>query len=268
MIPVTFGLFPGAKAKALTLSYDDGTESDRRLAELFDAHGIRATFHLNSQKLDQPGYLRADELVQLFKHHEVAAHSASHPFLNHLPPPRLVEEIQGDRQRLEAISGYPVRGLSYPFGGYTPRIIELLNHLGIAYGRTVFATENFELPGDFLQWHPTCHHNHHLLERISYFKGCDAGGTRPLLFYVWGHSAEFDRENNWWLMERFCQEMAHDPAIWYGTSIEIADYIRDLHRLEFSADCAMVNNPCARDLWVLARGEPVRLPGGALVPLA
>ncbi len=172
MLQVNFGLFPGAKPKALSLSYDDGTESDRRLVELFNAHGVRATFHLNSQKLD------------------------------------------------------------------------------------------------FFQWHPTCHHNHHLLERISHFKGCHSGGTRPLLFYVWGHSAEFDRENNWWLMERFCQEMAHDPAIWYATNIEIADYIRDLHRLEFSADCAMVNNPCARDLWILAREEPVRIPGGALVCLA
>ena len=50
-----FDAFPGGKRKALVLSYDDGRVEDRRLVEIFNRHGLRGTFHLNSGNLDQPG---------------------------------------------------------------------------------------------------------------------------------------------------------------------------------------------------------------------
>ena len=43
--------FPEGRYKALTLSYDDGKITDRRLTEIFRAADIRATFHLNSAYL-------------------------------------------------------------------------------------------------------------------------------------------------------------------------------------------------------------------------
>ena len=36
------------KNKAVTFSYDDGVEQDRRLVELFNQYGVKATFNLNS----------------------------------------------------------------------------------------------------------------------------------------------------------------------------------------------------------------------------
>ena len=39
--------FPQGKAKALTMSYDDGREQDRKLVEIFNRYGIRGTFNLN-----------------------------------------------------------------------------------------------------------------------------------------------------------------------------------------------------------------------------
>lgn len=47
-------LFPGGKAKALTLSYDDGVEQDLHLIELMKQHGVKGTFNLNSS-LFAPG---------------------------------------------------------------------------------------------------------------------------------------------------------------------------------------------------------------------
>ena len=35
-----FMRFPGGRKKALTLSYDDGVEQDRRLMQIMDAHGL------------------------------------------------------------------------------------------------------------------------------------------------------------------------------------------------------------------------------------
>jgi hypothetical protein len=41
-------MFPNGKMKALTLSYDDGVEQDRRLVEILNRHGVKAAFNLNS----------------------------------------------------------------------------------------------------------------------------------------------------------------------------------------------------------------------------
>ena len=59
MAQVVFDCFPGGKRKALTMSYDDGRVQDRRLVEIFNRHGIRGTFFLNSGKLDRDEIGRA-----------------------------------------------------------------------------------------------------------------------------------------------------------------------------------------------------------------
>lgn len=41
-------LFPNFRHKALTLSYDDGRISDRRLIELMAEYEVKGTFNLNS----------------------------------------------------------------------------------------------------------------------------------------------------------------------------------------------------------------------------
>lgn len=40
------------------------------------------------------------------------------------------------------------------------------------------------------------------------------------LMYVWGHSYEFDNDNNWELMERFCAMAGGRGDIWYATNLE------------------------------------------------
>ena len=37
--------YPGGKAKAVTLSYDDGCRDDMRLVETLNRHGIKCTFN-------------------------------------------------------------------------------------------------------------------------------------------------------------------------------------------------------------------------------
>ena len=39
--------FPDGKAKALTLSYDDGVEQDIRLIAILNRHNLKCTFNLN-----------------------------------------------------------------------------------------------------------------------------------------------------------------------------------------------------------------------------
>ena len=44
---MNYMLFPDAKQKALTLSYDDGVVQDIRLMEILNKNGIKATFNIN-----------------------------------------------------------------------------------------------------------------------------------------------------------------------------------------------------------------------------
>ncbi|UUZ86643.1 polysaccharide deacetylase family protein [Paenibacillus sp. P26] len=56
----------------------------------------------------------------------MSAHTVEHPFLEQSPPERVVMEIMEDRQALEALAGYPVRGMSYPFGTWNAQVAGML----------------------------------------------------------------------------------------------------------------------------------------------
>ena len=44
---------------------------------------------------------------------------------------------------------------------------------------------------------------------------------KPQLFYIWGHSYEFDADNNWEHMETILQKLAGRDDIFYGTNMEV-----------------------------------------------
>ena len=92
--------YPGGKLKALTMSYDDGTIHDRRLVEIFNRHGIKGTFHLNSGTFEYDGRINADEVATLFAGHEVSCHTFTHPFVERVPDMEVVNQILLDKQTL------------------------------------------------------------------------------------------------------------------------------------------------------------------------
>ena len=258
--------YPDGKKKALTMSYDDGQIFDRRLVEIFNKYNIKGTFHLNSGTLGKPGFITPEEVNELFKGHEISCHTVTHPYLIHLSQDRLVHEIWEDRRNLERLAGYIVRGMSYPFGVYHKESIDAMQALGIVYSRTVNSTRGFDLPGDLMQWHPTCHHGDDLMNRLNTFKTRPTWGNLPLM-YVWGHSFEFDRENNWELIENFCSEAAGDPEVWYATNIEIADYISSARKLIYNTDLTQVYNPTAIPVWLGVENDIIEIKAGETVNL-
>jgi len=264
--PVRFGFFPGGYRKALTLSYDDGCQGDRQLAALFDTYGLHGTFHLNGGALDAAGRLTRTELPTLFAQHEVSCHARSHPSLPQIPATSLLREMLDDRHILEQAIGYPVRGLSYPYGTYDDTVIAALRSMDFTYARTVQSTHAFALPNDFLAWHPTCHHNDRLLERLEEFHAFPHRSRLPVM-YVWGHSYEFDQQKNWGLMEEFCKRASEMEDTWFATNRDIVSYIEALRRLEFTVDQTAVYNPSARSLWIEVANEAVEIAAGTLVTL-
>jgi len=258
---ISLDRFPGGLHKALTMSYDDGVDHDRRLVALFNRYGIRGTFHLVSGSLDRPGYLTSGEVALLFAGHEVSGHSVNHPHLTLVPPEIQVAELYNSRQFLEELVGYPVKGLSYPYGTYSDELAAGLPRLGLNYARTAVSHGQFRMPDDFLRWSPTCHHDDRLMEHADRFLK-EEPMERMELFYVWGHSHDFERNENWELIEEFCSFMSGHSSVWYATNAEIVAYMRVLHNLDFSADGRIIHNPSATSAWITVDGKAVEIPGG------
>lgn len=157
-------------------------------------------------------------------------------------------------------------GCPTPYGNYNKHVIDLLRTAGIEYSRTTRATNGYTHPEDFLEWHPTCHHNGGIIEKFADFIQNDRWG-RSKLFYVWGHSFEFPRDDNWGMMEEFCKMAGGRDDIWYATNIEIVDYVNAQKVLRFSVNCDKVYNPSAVDVWFSVNGEAVCCKAGTSVIL-
>lgn len=258
--------FPGGKHKVLTMSYDDGKHADRKLVSIFNKYGIRGTFHINAGLFDDERRIKPNELKELYQGHEVACHTYTHPTIARCPMEQIVRQVLDDREGLEKIMGYPVRGLSYPNGSYNKEIIEVLPKLGIKYSRVVGNTDEFAMPENYLAWKATCHHNHNLMELGQQF--IDLHKTQYLyMMYVWGHSYEFDDKNNWYLIEDFCKLVSGKEDIWYATNIQIVDYMEAAERLQFAADMSFVYNPSVQSVWLSVNKEMIEVKGGEQINL-
>lgn len=256
-----FMRFPEGKVKALTLSYDDGVEQDIRLIDIMQKHGLKGTFNLNSglyaaeSTVYKPGTIHRrmtrKQCLDLYSGSgmEVAVHGYTHPYLEQLPVNLCSREVLKDRETLESDFGCIVRGMAYPFGTTSDEVVEVLKQCGIAYSRTVVSTENFAIPTDWLRMPATCHHNNPRLMELARAFAENKGNRGPLLFYVWGHSYEFEADNNWHVMEEFAEYIGDRGDIWYATNIQVYDYVQAFHQLQFSTDVSKVYNPTAMTLY-------------------
>ena len=269
-----FMRFPKGRAKALTLSYDDGVEQDVRLVEIMNGHGLKGTFNLNSGLYAADGtvYPRGQihrrmtrkKITETFKDsgQEVAVHALTHPFLEQLPVELVINEISRDRENLEAQFGTIIRGMAYPYGTYSDHVVEALKMCGISYARTVISTNDFRIPTDWLHLTATCHHDSPELQRLARKFAEDKVMQSPYLFYLWGHSNEFEASNNWNVIEEFAAYIGNREDIWYATNIEIFEYIEAYNRLVFSMDGKRLKNPSCRELWLEMNHKLVAIGAG------
>jgi peptidoglycan/xylan/chitin deacetylase (PgdA/CDA1 family) len=224
-------MFANGKMKALTLSYDDGVEQDRRLVEILNRYGIKAAFNINSgiqtganaweNKTVHIKRLNVAGLPELYRGHEIAVHSLTHAHLEALDDDTILNELEQDKINLERIFGQKVRGMAYPWGTFNDRVISIARGLGLGYAREVKSSHSFAIPTgrELMAFQPTCHHKDPLLlELVEKF--ITSKPTEPQLFYLWGHSYEFDVDNNWNVIEEFCKLVAGRDDIAYCTNAE------------------------------------------------
>lgn len=256
-------LFPGGRKKALTFSYDDAVTQDTRLAGLLNRYGMKGTFNINTGLLGtEKTYTRdgktvtqnrfkPEQLREVYAGHELAVHGLTHLDLALAGNAAAAYEVMADRKNIEDLTGTPVRGMAYPFGTWSEGLVSLLRSCGMDYSRTTKSTRAFTVPEEFLTWNPTCHHaDEQLFTLAERFFEPEQKYSGPRLFYVWGHSYEFDLRGDWERMEKFLEQMSGRPEIWYASNIEISDYVKAFRHLHYSADAQLIHNPTALDIWL------------------
>ena len=260
-MPTLHMRYPGGLAKAVTFSYDDGVTHDIRLSQILDKYGLKGTFNINTNSLE-PGavnwkYSRMpkEQVTKLFKgsDHEVAVHTLNHPYLQQLPCNMATYEVLEDRRRIEDMFGTVCRGMAYPsdftFGPDSQEIVDILKACGILYARTGTSSNSLVFPSDWLRLMPTCHHKSEKLNELADTVLNESCVRTPWLLYVWGHSYEFDADDNWELIESFAEKISGRDDIWYATNIEIFEYAEAYKQLRFSCTGDRVFNPTCFELF-------------------
>lgn len=227
------------KNKAITFSYDDGVTQDIRLIEIFNKYGLKATFNINSELLGKTGTLtwkgttvnhtkvNPKDIKHIYYGHEIAVHTLTHPNLTTIDDDKeVIRQVEQDRLNLSELAGYEVFGMAYPCGGVNcnDRVADIIrNNTPVKYARTITTTKSFEPYTDLYQYKGTVHHHvewDDMLELGEKF--IELKAETPRVFYIWGHSYEFDLcPERWELFEEFCKMISGKPDIFYGTNLEI-----------------------------------------------
>lgn len=221
------------KLKAVTFSFDDGVQQDKRLMEIFDKYGLKGTFNFNSGRFGVEGIwqgvdhtkFKAEEMVEVYNGHEIAGHSVNHPTLTQIEDDeKVIYEVEHDRQTLSEVMGYEVVGFAYPNGGVNndDRVEALIRkHSGVKYARTITSSHAFDLQENLLRFNPTIAATEYdkLFSLAEEFIALEP--ETPKLFYIWGHSYSFDVDNSWDKIEEFCKLISGKDDIFYGTNREV-----------------------------------------------
>ena len=167
--------------------------------------------------------LNAKGLPELYKGHEIAVHTLTHPDLTKYDDETIYNEVLLDKENLERMFDCKIEGMAYPYGTYNEHIVEILKDCGIKYARTVHSMGEPAKPSDLLVLRPTAHHSEEgLMSIIEDFLAQDSAKMEePKMLYIWGHSYEFEVRQNWDYIEKICSMVANKEDVFYGTNAQV-----------------------------------------------
>ncbi len=223
--------------KFITFSYDDGANQDIRLVELLNKYNMKATFNINSELLGNKGEIKGkngvtvghdkvfkEDLKSVYEGHEVAVHTLTHPLLTELPEKEVIRQIEQDRINLEKLNKSEIVGMAYPCGhpNFNEAVAKIVEEsTEIKYARTIVTTNSFSPQENLYMFNPTAFHLD--FENLYFLadKFFEIEPEEKSVFYIWGHSYEFDFENTWDKFEEFLKYIANKKDIGYVTNKEV-----------------------------------------------
>jgi peptidoglycan/xylan/chitin deacetylase (PgdA/CDA1 family) len=150
--------FPGIAFGAtvtVSLTFDDGWDSQQTAATMLAAHGLKGTFYVNSPIIDQAGSLTWSQLTTFnAAGNEIGGHTLTHPDLTTLTSTQAQHEICDDRTNIQS-HGFVVPDFAYPGGAYdsntgagTLDVSSIVRNCGYSSGRGAFGLHNMTATSD------------------------------------------------------------------------------------------------------------------------
>jgi poly-beta-1,6-N-acetyl-D-glucosamine N-deacetylase len=125
---------------AASLSIDDSFRSFYDVGmPIIRRYGFPVTLFVNTDSVGTSGYLNWDEIKELAAEGiEIGNHTASHAYLVEMQPAetfshwqkRIKDDIERAQQQFEENLGFKPDLFAYPFGEYSPAVVEIIQDLG------------------------------------------------------------------------------------------------------------------------------------------
>jgi peptidoglycan/xylan/chitin deacetylase (PgdA/CDA1 family) len=120
--------------KAVAITFDDGYENNYTSAfPVLKRYRIPATIFVAANNIGKPGFLTEEQIREMAQSGiiSIGSHTLHHVYLPSITDPeQLRREIFESKEKLEEITGKRVATFSYPVGGFTPHIRELVKEAG------------------------------------------------------------------------------------------------------------------------------------------
>lgn len=234
-------LYPGGKKKAFNITYDDGVLQDVRFVQLLNRYGLKGTFNLNSQLMEEefswthPNGMEVRRLSRravegLYEGHEVASHTLTHPYMHDLPEWEIMRQLGADRANLERLFGREVKGFAVPFDYYSSLIARSAELCGFEYARMSEFSLSYRPCRDWYYWKTSVYHI--MPELVPFVEGFLRTEEELAVCQIVGHSYDLDTENLWDTMESICAAVAAKPDIWFCTNLELVRYLKAMEQFD------------------------------------
>ena len=244
-------LYPGGKAKAFNITYDDGVLQDVRFVELLNRHGLKGTFNLNSKLMEEEFVwthpsgvevrrLSREAVKTLYDGHEIASHTLTHPYMNELTQEQLRHQLGDDKKALEQHFGREVKGFAVPFSYYSDEIAKAAEDCGFEYARMSEFSLSYRPCTDWYHWKTGVYHI--MPDLKPFMTGLLLTDRELAVCQIVGHSYDLDTENLWETVETICKAAAEREDIWFCTNLELVRYLRAMEQFDGE-------NRSEQDLW-------------------
>jgi peptidoglycan/xylan/chitin deacetylase (PgdA/CDA1 family) len=139
----------------VTISIDDGHETDFRSAELLNKYGLQATFYIPARNPERP-VMSGSKIRELAATFEIGAHTMNHVPLKSLSDAEARVEIAEGKRWLEDTTGKSAISFCYPRGKFNRSTPALVKQAGFLGARTcLYNLNNF--PHDPFLWGVSTH---------------------------------------------------------------------------------------------------------------
>ena len=255
-------LYPGGKNRAFNVSYDDGVVQDIRFVALLNRYGLKGTFNLNYGLMHQ-GFtwqhecgmtvrrIPEEQVKAVYKGHEVASHSYSHPYFDNASETEILKEMGADRFFLHRLFDREIAGFATPFYFFSDEMAKCARDCGFSYARISEESNDYSIPEDFYHWRGSKFHWDEDLE--EFVEGFLRTDRELALCQLVGHSYDLDVADAWGRMERIVSRVSRCTDLWPATHEELVRYLNGMKQAVITD--STVSNPGTEQLWFRINGE-------------